>query len=208
MMDGLKAYKYYMAIKLHFNNDKFNVFENRGRINCPRETFDNRNDRFTFEKLARKYDTDKELVQFYASNFAYGNENVIYSIEEGEENYFEWNRRKESMSKIFSDDCNTIILNAQMNDLQKDDIFNFTLNDYPCIIKLFLGGKITLESVRILDDIKPFLDKPISPSFLMIMEREIRRIRKATGFVKYDVNRVKPIYEHFIEEFEELSYHG
>ena len=40
------------------------------------------------------------------------------------------------------------------------------------------------------------------------MEREIRRIRKATGFIKYDINRVKPIYEHFIEEFEELSYHG
>jgi hypothetical protein len=205
-MDSLKAYKYYMAVKLHFKNDKFDVFENRGRINCPRETFENRNDRFIFEKLSRKYKSDKELVQFYAANFAYGNEDVIYSIEESEENYFEWNRRKESMTKIFSDDCNSIILNAQMNGLKETDIFNFTLNDYSSIIKLFLGKKITLESVRILDDLNPFLNKQINPSFLMIMEKEILRIKKAKGFVKYDINRVKPIYSNFKQDLNELHY--
>ena len=53
-----------MAIKLHFTNDEFNVFENRGRVKGTRDTFNARNDRYIFEKLATKYPTDKEIIQF------------------------------------------------------------------------------------------------------------------------------------------------
>jgi hypothetical protein len=48
-MDGFKAYRYYLAIKLHFTTDKFNVFENRGNVKGTREAFNARNDRYIFE---------------------------------------------------------------------------------------------------------------------------------------------------------------
>ena len=44
-MDGFKAYRYYLAIKLHFTTDKFNVFENRGNVRGTREAFNVRNDK-------------------------------------------------------------------------------------------------------------------------------------------------------------------
>ena len=48
-MDGFKAYKYYMAIKLHFTSLKYNVFETRGHVKGTRDTFNSRNDRYIFE---------------------------------------------------------------------------------------------------------------------------------------------------------------
>jgi hypothetical protein len=69
-MDGFKAYRYYLAIKLHFTSDKFNVFENRGNVKGTREAFTARNDRYIFEKLANKYNDDREIIQFFVANFA------------------------------------------------------------------------------------------------------------------------------------------
>jgi len=31
-----------------------------------------------FEKLARKYPVDKELIQYYVANFAYGNDASLF----------------------------------------------------------------------------------------------------------------------------------
>ncbi len=61
-MDGFKAYKYYMAIKLHFTKDGFDVFKNRGNVKGTREAFNARNDSYLFEKLARKFPVDKDLI--------------------------------------------------------------------------------------------------------------------------------------------------
>lgn len=206
MMNGLQAYKYYMSIKLHFSSEKFNVFENRGRINCSRETFNVRKDKLIFEKLSRKYPIDKELIQFIASNFIYGNESLVYSINEADELFFEWKRRKESITKIFSDDCDTIIHDAESKSLQESDIFNFTLNAYPSIIRLFLGGKITIESLRILDDLNPFLGGgSINRPAMVLIEKEILRIKKSSGFIKYNRDKVLPVYNNFKKGFEELN---
>ena len=50
-MTGFKAFRYYVALKLHFTKDKFNVFENRGNVKGSYQAFDARNDKFLFEKL-------------------------------------------------------------------------------------------------------------------------------------------------------------
>ena len=75
-MDGFKAYRYYLAIKLHFTTDKFNVFENRGSVRGTREAFNARNDRYIFEKLATKRTDDKDIIQFFAANFEIGRAHV------------------------------------------------------------------------------------------------------------------------------------
>ena len=108
-MDGFKAYRYYLAIKLHFTTDKFNVFENRGNVRGTREAFNARNDRYIFEKLAKRYPEDKEIIQFFVANFAYGNDTAIYAGQEAEENFTLWMKRKQSISKTFIDDLATIL---------------------------------------------------------------------------------------------------
>jgi len=201
-MTGFKAFRYYLALKLHFNNDKYNVFENKGNIKYSYENFNSRNDRHIFEKLARKFDTDKELIQFLVANFAYGHDNMIFAIEEANEYYLEWQKRKQSITRIFKDDLNTIELESQKHALSLDQIINFTLNEYPSIIKLYLGKKIAIESLSILNDSLDFIPKwKKNPSGMLILESDIRRIEKIKGFVKYEQERIKPIFNEFITIF-------
>jgi len=203
-MDGFKAYRYYLALKLHFTTDKFDVFQNRGNVRGTREAFNARNDRYIFEKLALKHSDDKDIIQFFVANFAYGRDTAIYAGQEAEDNYMQWLKRKQSITKIFVDDLATILTHIEVNKLKYSAIFEFTQNEYPVALSLFIGGKISIESLRIIDDFTDILDKwRIHPTIRYIWDDEIRRITKLTGFVKYDKIKLSTIFEKFKEEIAE-----
>jgi hypothetical protein len=200
-MDGYKAYRYYLAIKLHFTTDKFDVFQNRGNVKGTREAFNARNDRYIFEKLAQKHSDDKEIIQFFVSNFAYGNDTAIYAGQEAEDNFMQWNKRKQSITKIFVDDLATLLTHIETNRLKHSAIFEFTENEYPVALKMFVGGKISIETLRIIDDFTDILEKwNQNLSVKYIWDNEMRRIKKLTGFVKYDKIKIEKIFSAFKEE--------
>lgn len=203
-MDGFKAYRYYLALKLHFTTDKFNVFENRGNVRGTREAFNARNDRYIFEKLAQKHSEDKDIIQFFVANFAYGKDTAIYEGKEAEDNYLEWQKRKQSITKIFIDDLATLLTYIETNKLKNNALFHFTENEYPVALNLFVGGKISIETLRIIDDFIPVVAKwKEHSSVKYIWEDELRRITKLTGFVKYDKIKIGKIFKHFMEELAE-----
>ena len=198
-MDGYKAYRYYLAIKLHFTTEKFNVFENRGNVKGTRDSFNARNDRYIFEKLATKYDTDREIIQFFVANFAYNAATAIYEGREAEDNFLTWNKRKQSISQIFIDDLAVVLNFVETN--KESSVFEFKNGEYPVLFQLYMGNKIKIETLRILDDLSPFLDKWAStPTIQYVWAEEMLRIKKLTGFVKYDKIRISNIFKHFTEE--------
>lgn len=200
-MDGFKAYRYYLAIKLHFTTDKFNVFQNRGNVKGTREAFNARNDRYIFEKLAQKKPDDKELIQFFVSNFAYGNDTALYSGQEAEDLYIKWINRKQSITKIFIDDLACLITYIETNKLKHSAIFSFTDNEYPVALKLFLGDKICIETLCIINDFTDIIsDWKENNAIKYIWDNELRRVIKLTGFVKYDKIKLSKIFEAFKEE--------
>jgi len=204
-VDGFKAYKYYIAVKLHYTKDSFDVFKNRGNLKGTREAFNARNDRMMFDKLARKYPVDKDLIQYYVANFAYGNDAAVYSFDDAESNLLEWNRRKQSITKIFQDDCNKIILDACKNKIKSGAVLNLTNKGYCSILKLFLGNQITLETIRIIDDMLPVLHSwKQNESMLLLWENEIRRIEKSKGFVTYDRDKIVKVFNNFMDDLKEL----
>ena len=85
-------------------------------------------------------------------------------------------------------------------------LFNYNDNEYPIAMKLFIGGKISIETLRIIDDIYPIIEAwKKNSSAMLIWENEFRRMTKLVGFVKYDKNKIVNIYNHFKEELEELQ---
>ena len=197
-MTGFRAFRYYIALKLHFNKQSFNVFQNRGNIKGSYAAFESRNDKYLFEKLAKKFVSDKDLIQFLVANLAYGNDNIVYALEEAEEYYIQWMKRKQSITKSFFDDLNTIQFEAEKNNYNLDQIINFTLNTYPVIIKLYLGKKISMESIYILNDFIPMVQKWKQEPSMMVIENDILRIEKLKGFVKYDRNKIENKVNEFI----------
>jgi hypothetical protein len=202
-VDGFKAYRYYLALKLHFNSEKFNVFENRGNVKGSREAFNARNDRYIFEKLARKFVNDREIIQFFVANFAYGNESAIYAGQEADDNLAEWNRRKQSITKIFIDDLASLLTYVEINKLPTSSIFDFNFNEYPAALKLFLGGKISIETLVIINELDHIVEHWLdNPTVQHIWSNELLRIKKLIGFVKYDKEKLRKIFTHFVEELD------
>ena len=197
-MDGFKAYRYYLAIKLHFTTEKFNVFENRGNVKGTRDTFNARNDRYIFEKLANKYDTDREIIQFFVANFAYNSDTAIYEGKEATDNLLLWNKRKQSITQVFIDDLASILNYIETN---KTSVFTFENDKYPALMQLYMGKKVTIETLRIIDDIYPFLETWSQQNSVKYMwGSELLRIKKLTGFIKYDKIKIEKIFKHFLEE--------
>jgi hypothetical protein len=202
-MDGFKAYRYYLALKLHFTSEKFNVFENRGNVKGSREAFNARNDRYIFEKLARKIGNDRDIIQFFVANFAYGNESAIYAGQEADDNLAEWTKRKQSITKIFIDDLASLLTYVEINKLPTSSIFDFNFNEYPAALKLFLGGKISIETLVIVNELDHIVEHWLDNSSVQhIWGNELLRIKKLIGFVKYDKEKLRKIFTHFVEELD------
>lgn len=195
MIDGYRAYKFYLAIKLHFTTDKYDVFKSKGAVSCTLESFERRNDKPIFIKLGQKFASEKDYIQYVACNFIYGNPHVIYSGYEADENYIEWQRRRQSMTKLFSDDCDKIIESGK----NIDDIINCTKNTIPYIITLYLSKQINMETIRILDDQLDFVSKWDGTVYNMFQD-QIRVIKKAKGFIKYDKSRIQPVFNNLMEQ--------
>lgn len=199
-MDGFKAHRYYLALKLHFTTEKFDVFANRGNVRGTREKFNARNDRYIFEKLASKYPLDKDIIQFFVANFAYNADNAIYEGQQADDNYLEWNKRKQSITQTFVDDLANIITHIETSRL-KSKVFQFDNGEYPILLNMFIGGKVKIETMRMLDDFHPYLEEWSNhPTIKYIWGNEFLRIKKLTGFVKYDKIKLSKVFNHFIEE--------
>ena len=202
-MDGFAAYRYFMAVRLHFTTEKYDVFEKNGRVSGTRATFEKRNDRALFERLARKFDTDQELIQFLVANFAYGNKNVVYSYE-SDEYYREWIKRKESRTQMFQNDLRTIVNKIDFDGLKAENLFSIE-SGYPDLLRLYVGGVITLDTMVIIQDFEDYLSQ--WEPLVMLWNDHFLTIRKAKRFVKYDQNKLKSIYSTFKEELLE-THHG
>lgn len=199
-MDGYKAWKLYMAVKLHFTTQKYNVFNNRGHVKGARDTFYNRNDRFIFERLARKFTTERDLIQYFVANFAYDNGEVVYEQADGETNLTKWNKRKQSISQVFENDLHSIILHLEKNSLTEKHLYESS--GIPEIFKLYLGGYVTIETMVILDHYANYLAN--NSQINLLLGEEYLRIEKCKGFIKFDKDKLLQVYLNFKQELDEL----
>ena len=199
MIDGFQTYKYFMAVKLHLTTDRYDVFRSNGRVSGSRSTFDKRNDRFLFEKVGRKFDNPRNLIEFFVANIAYGNNNVIYS-NESDEYYNTWTKRKESRAYLFKQQLEYIKSYLEDNNLKFENLFEIH-NNVPELLKLYVGGHVHLETMIILDDIENFIPK--WKSLIILWGDQLRVLNKIKKFVKYDKDKLQLIYLDFKEGFRE-----
>jgi len=199
-VDGFKVWKLYMAVKLHFTTNSYNVFNNRGHVKGARDTFYARNDRFIFEKLARKFPTERDIIQYFVANFAYGNQEVVYEPSTGDSNLITWNKRKQSISQVFESDLHTILLHLEKNGMTEKHLYE---GNPPELFKLYLGGYITVETMVILNSFADYLTT-LKLQLNLLWAEECRIIDKCKGFVKFDKDRLLQVYQTFKQETVEL----
>ena len=101
-MTGHEFCAVYLAVKLHFTNEKYNFFSGSGKAKIGVDAFQKRKDKYLFHKLARKLD-DAEVVPFLVSNFVYSGQTWTRTLldEDASEIYTNWKKNVESLSYVF-----------------------------------------------------------------------------------------------------------
>ena len=189
------AYRCYLALKNHFTKDHYDYIKYRGKTRASNEAFYKRKDRFWFEKFARQKN-DKEIEEFFVSNFIYSTDpSTVWigeMIKEGEGRYQEWQKKVQSLTYVFKEETESVFENKKI-----DDMFDCS-KGHPPILKIYLGGDISLESMVIYDRILGYgkdFDKRLKDP---VWETVSRKIKKYSPFLNIDVSRYKKILKEVI----------
>ena len=189
------AYRCYLALKNHFTKDHYDYIKYRGKTRASNAAFYKRKDRFWFEKFARQKN-DKEIEEFFVSNFIYSTDpSTVWigeMIKEGEGRYQEWQKKVQSLTYVFKEETESVFENKKV-----DDMFDCS-KGHPPILKIYLGGDISLESMVIYDRILGYgkdFDKRLKDP---VWETVSRKIKKYSPFLNIDVSRYKKILKEVI----------
>lgn len=187
-MTPYQAYTEYVALKNHFTQKKYDYVKYNGKLkSTSQKTFEARNDKYLFAKLAKK----KDVRGFLISNFIeYGAKKWIGELinnEEADRIYNEWLKRNQSLSYVFK---------TELEYLNRDFNSNFLCNDdsHPKLLKLYLSKKISLETLLILCDLTECIKmwNVKMASDLVWAEVEMK-LTKYSCFFKYDREKIRKI---------------
>jgi len=180
-MDPFDSYKLYNALKLHFENDVYDAVKYNFKTTVNHSSFFNRRDKYFFAKLAKSY--PKDLKGFYISQFINDVKYVRDMIDPtGRKLYLEYRRIHESIHRVFEQDINTLVDN-DFDELM-EEVNN--INTPPEIIRRWMEGDITLETVVILDRLTNFMEKEGSKiTETLFWPDTSRKIRKYSPYVNF-----------------------
>ena len=193
-----ETYQTYLSMKSHFTNRKYDFFKYGGKSRATMASFNKRKDKYWFEKTSRKY-SDKEVLDFLLSNFVSANnpENLWIGeiINSGERTYAEWMKRQQSLTYLFKEQSNELLFNKNLN-----EVFDCSNNKHPIVLKKYLGGEISLETLMILEKVFSFVknfDKKLKDP---VWESVSLKIKKYIPFININVFHYKKILRELINE--------
>ena len=189
-----ETYKTYLAMKNHFTKDKYDYHKYCGRSRATLQAFHKRKDRYFFEKMSRAR-PDKEIEDYFLANFVTcENPETLWIgeiMQEGDKNYTQWQKKVQSLSYVFREDIDKLF------DRKVDEVFDCSKGD-PHILRSYLGGFTTLETLVICDRIFGYVknfDKQLQDP---VWETVSRRIKKYTPFLNINVPRYKKVLKEIV----------
>jgi hypothetical protein len=188
------TYKTYLALKNHFTKDSYDYHKYQGKSRASLQSFYKRKDRYWFEKLSRQKE-DKEVIDFFVANFTSCSDPqtlwIGEMIKEGEIRYKSWQKKVQSLSYIFKEESQQLFEN------KFEEVFDCT-KGHPLLLKSFLVGKISLETLVIYDKIFLFgknFDKKLKDP---VWETVSLKMKKYSPFLHIDVFHYKKILKQII----------
>ena len=192
-----ETYQTYLSMKSHFTNPKYDFFKYGGKSRATVSSFNKRKDKYWFEKTSRKY-SDQEILDFLLSNFITANnpQNLWIGeiINSGERNYSEWMKRQQSLTYLFKEQ-----LEGLLSEKKLDEVFDCS-KGHPPILKKYLGGDLSLETLIILEKIFFFVKKFDKTIKDPVWETVSLKIKKYIPFININIVYYKKILRKIVNE--------
>jgi hypothetical protein len=142
--------------------------------------------------------TDKEVVEFFVANFVSCSDPQSLWIgeimKEGETRYKEWQKKVQSLSYLFKEESEQMLSSSNL-----EELFDCS-RQHPPILKMFLSGKISLETLVIYDKIFMYgnrFDKKLKDP---VWESVSMKIKKYNPFLNIDVLKFRKILKEVVLE--------
>lgn len=181
-LTGFEIYNTYLAIQRHFRTKGYNYNKYNGKVKTKYENFIKRKDRGLYSRVSYKYKTLGEIKDFFISNFVYNSDFSIYNInEESHENYKKYKRIRKSLKDYLVRDL------MFLSNYEIKDICISESGEVPKILRYWIQGKITIESIMILDVYFRFLDKNLELFDDEILSAYSLRIKKLRTFLTFNI---------------------
>ena len=189
-MTPFECYKTYIAMKQHFTKDKYDYFKYGGKSRASATSFNNRKDRYFFERMSRKK-SDEQIVQYFISNFISTEDPskvwIGEIIKNGETNFQDWQKRNQSLAYVFGDEIERVFKGSSF-----DSYFDSS-GQHPKILKEYLKGEVSIETLVILDRILGYVERFDKKILDPIWGAVSLKIKKYKPFLNIDVSRYKKI---------------
>lgn len=188
-MEPYEAYRYYQALKLHFESKTYDAAKYNFKTSANPKSFWKRRDKYFFAKVAKRFKEAPEMIGYYAAHFTNGSK-WIGDMLDNEEDYQAWLKRMQSISYTFEQDL--IYLEDNYGSL--DSVLKCTEGAHPRVITVYLENEISLETVVILDKLTGFMSRADKQITETIMWPDISlKVRKYHPFVPVDLDRMKKV---------------
>ena len=174
-MEPIDVYLMYCAMKAHFGKGDYDFVTYRGKTRIKRDTFYKRKDRSFFVRLSRKYKTEQEITNYFVSNFIKDKKGYIANF--NDENYESWKLKRQGFFDLFEVEMKPLVDAFE-------DLFTVTNGQHPKLMREFLGGRVSLETIIILDELVNF-----GPDWDKALEDDI---------IWNDLNNLIDNYERFL----------
>ena len=191
-MEAIDVYIMYCAMKAHFSRKDYDFFKYNGKTKVSRDSFWKRKDRFFFVKLSKKYKTEIEIRNYLVSNFIKDKSGYIANF--SEENYKSWLLRRSGFFEQFVIEMKPFIK-------EFEPLFEVKGSSHPKLLKEFLGSRVSLETMLVLDELVSFSkkwDKQLEDDIVWIDLKKL--IENYKGFLTINKNRYRMKLLKLIEE--------
>ncbi len=192
-----ETYQAYLGMKSHFTNPKYDFIRYGGKSRATITSFNKRKDKYWFEKTSRKY-SDQEIIDFLLSNFinATNPQNLWIGeiINSGEKTYADWMKRQQSLTYLFKEQSTELLSEKKL-----EEVFNCS-KGHPIVLKKYLGGEISLETLTILEKIFSFVKNFDTKLQDPVWESVSLKIRKYLPFLNINVFNYKKILRDLVDE--------
>ena len=143
-MEPIDVYLMYCAMKAHFGKSDYDFVTYKGKTRIKRDTFYKRKDRSFFVRLARKYKTEQEIQNYFVANFIKDKKGYIANFTD--ENYESWKLKRKNFFEIFEVEMKPLVESFE-------NLYVVENRQHPKLMREFLGGRVSLETLIILDEL-------------------------------------------------------
>ena len=149
-MEPIDVYLMYCAMKAHFGKTDYNFIKYGGKSRVSRNSFFKRKDRYFFVKLSKKYKTENEIRNYFIANFMMEQRGYVANF--NDENYEKWQNRQNNFYDIFANEIQPLVKDF-------NSLFEIKKSEHPKLMKEYLGKRISLETLIILDELVEYSKK-------------------------------------------------